>query len=35
MMDHFYTSTHGAIVYLCERGYGMPIAYGYVVKRLA
>lgn len=33
MMDHFYTSRHGTVVYLCIRDADHPW-YGYVVKRL-
>jgi hypothetical protein len=32
MMDHFYLSTHGSIVYLVERRTDW---YGEIVKRLA
>lgn len=35
MMDQFYTSRHGAIVYLCVRADDMLILCGYVVAGLA
>jgi len=33
MMDQFYVSHHGPVIYLCQRDLDHPW-YGYVIKRL-
>jgi hypothetical protein len=35
MMDHFYLSRHGSVVYLVERAQDMAVPCGHVVRRLA